>query len=134
MIPKIVKGAVKGIGTISKIGVELTAEAVGTLSDNIKNSPKAIEKGWSNGNSNDREKFSSLGKEIGKTIKEGTNVLADKSEELAEVGVEVAKKATEYAKEKIDEAKQTKLQKDVTKFSNSKKPDQIIDVDYTEHK
>lgn len=134
MIPKIVKGAVKGIGTISKIGVEFTAEAVGTISDTIKNSPKVIEKGWSNGNSNDREKFSNLGKEIGKTIKDGTNILADKSEEIAEIGAEAAKKATEYAKEKIDEAKQNKLQKDVTKFSNSQKTEQIIDVDYKEHK
>lgn len=117
-LSKIVKGSVKVVGTVAKVGVELGSEAIGTIAEKIDDKPE------------EKEKFVSGGKELGQKIKKSTNEIAESSVEVVDNVVDASKKAfhdiSQSFKNKTDQYNNQKKEKDST-WENTTKQDTAKD-------
>lgn len=112
-----VKETIKVGGTVAKVSVELGADVVGIIAEKIDNNPE------------DREKYVSGGKEIGKKIKESTNKAADNSVEVVDDLVEIGKEAINDIGKKVKEksAKYSKDKNNTGSQNQSSKDDKTKD-------
>lgn len=107
----IVKETIKVGGTIAKVGVELGADAIGAIAGKIDDNPE------------DKEKFVTSGKDLGKKIKNKTNEIADDSVGFVDNAVESSKQVFDDLSKKVKEKTSKSSQESNKNPSNKKEED-----------
>lgn len=116
-LSSIVKETIKVGGTIAKVGVELGADAIGAVAGKIDDNPE------------DKEKFVTGGKDLGKKIKNKTNEIADDSVGFVDNAVESGKQVFDDLNKKVKK-KTGKFNQEGSKNPSSKKETNSKDRNY----